>query len=50
MLKRAKKVKYLKTHAKMYKIWKNYKKGQVIACDYCTELTARKGPEDVNIQ
>ena len=39
--KRAKKcwrrVKYLKIQAEMYKIWKYLKKGQVIACNNCTQ-------------
>ena len=33
----------------MYKIWKYFEKGQLIACDYCTQKTARKGPDiDMN--
>ena len=28
----------------MYKMLKNIVKGQVTACDYCTQLTARIGP------
>ena len=28
----------------MYKILKYFEKGQVIACDYCTQQTARIGP------
>ena len=39
-----KRAKYLKTSAKMYKIWKYLKKGQMIVCDFCTQQTARKGP------
>ena len=39
-----KRAKYLKTWAKMYKIWKYLKKGQMIVCDFCTQQTARKGP------
>ena len=37
-----KRVKYLKIWTKMYKIWKCFEKGQVIACDYCTLQNARK--------
>ena len=32
-----KRAKYLKIWAKMYKIWKYFEKGQVIACDYRTQ-------------
>ena len=28
----------------MYKIWKYFEKGQMMACDYYTQQTARKGP------
>ena len=36
-----KRAKYLKIWAKMYKIWKCFKKGQPHACDYCTHERAR---------
>lgn len=39
-----KKAKYLKIMAKMYKIRKCFGKGQVIACDNCTQYTASIGP------
>ena len=29
----------------MYKIWKYFEKGQVIVCNYQTQLTARKDPD-----
>ena len=36
MLKKAKRAKYFKIWAKMYKIFKYFEKGQVIACGHCT--------------
>ena len=39
-----KKAKYLKVWAKMYKIWNYFEKGQAIACNYCMQQTAGKGP------
>ena len=32
-----KRAKYLKNWAKMYKIWKYFEKGQMIACEYHTQ-------------
>ena len=40
-----KRPKYLKILAKMYKIWKYFERKQVAACVYCTQSTARKGPD-----
>ena len=37
--------KYLETLTKLYKIWKYILKRQLIACDYCTQKTATKGPD-----
>ena len=37
-------VKHLKMWAKMYKIWKYFEQGQVIACDNHMQWTARIDP------
>ena len=42
--KMAKRAKYLKIWAKMYKIWKYFEKGQPHACDYRMHETARICP------
>ena len=34
----------------MYKIWKYFEKGQVIAYDYHTQKTARIGPDNIVIK